>query len=177
MTFIKLCVNPVTISTQHTLYSKPCDIMRHNVTRRISVIQFTGCSDMLQGCLTIGFCRESHISYSLISISTPEGRSNLIKASMVLGPGSRISIKRLCVRISKCSNDSLSTKVERCIGRMFFSVGSRTGPEIRAPVRLTVSTIFAADWSKTRWSNARRRIRTLSRRMVNGAPRTSRGEG
>ena len=28
-----------------------------------------------------------------------------------------------------------------------FSVGSGTGPETRAPVRLAVATIFSEDWS------------------------------
>ncbi len=40
---------------------------------------------------------------SLISISTPAGKFNRISMSMVFASGSMMSIKRLCVRISKCS--------------------------------------------------------------------------
>ena len=36
----------------------------------------------------------------------------------------------------------------------FFSVGSGTGPATRAPVRVTVSTIFRAELSMTSWSYA-----------------------
>jgi len=46
--------------------------------------------------------------YILISMSTPLGRSSRISASMVLLVGSWMSIRRLCVRSSKCSMDSLS---------------------------------------------------------------------
>src|ERR1700686_3115001 len=46
---------------------------------------------------------------ALISTSTPGGRSSFISASTVSGGGSRISIRRLCVRISNCSRDFLST--------------------------------------------------------------------
>ncbi len=47
--------------------------------------------------------------YSLISTSTPGERSSFIKASTVCWVGSRISSSRLCVLISNCSRDFLST--------------------------------------------------------------------
>src|SRR5262245_19357497 len=53
---------------------------------------------------------------------------------------------------------------------MFFSVGSGTGPEIRAPVRRAVSTILVADWSMTWWSYAFRRILTFCRRILYRTP-------
>ena len=57
-----------------------------------------------------------------------------------------MSINRLCVRISKCSRESLSLNGERITQYTFFSVGSGTGPETVAPVRVAVSTIsLAAD--------------------------------
>src|SRR5690554_3649182 len=46
--------------------------------------------------------------YSLISISTPAGRSRRIKASTVLELGSKMSINLLWVLISNCSRESLS---------------------------------------------------------------------
>src|SRR5436190_12434612 len=72
-----------------------------------------------------------------------------------------MSIRRLCVRISKCSRESLSLKGERITQYTFFSVGSGTGPETVAPVRVAVSTIsFAAD-SIAEVSYAFRRMRIL----------------
>ncbi len=57
-----------------------------------------------------------------------------------------MSIRRLCVRISKCSRESLSLNGERITQYTFFSVGSGTGPDTLAPVRVAVSTIsLAAD--------------------------------
>jgi len=47
-----------------------------------------------------------------------------IKASTVFGVGSRMSISRLCVRISKCSRESLYLCGERMTQYTFFSVGS-----------------------------------------------------
>src|SRR5690606_9558170 len=44
---------------------------------------------------------------SLISMSTPAGRSSRMSESTVFGVGSMMSISRLCVRISKCSRESL----------------------------------------------------------------------
>src|SRR3984957_11193137 len=72
-----------------------------------------------------------------------------------------MSISRLCVRISKCSRESLSLNGERITQYTFFSVGSGTGPETLAPVRVAVSTIsFAAD-SIAEVSYAFRRMRIL----------------
>src|ERR1700722_8281411 len=79
--------------------------------------------------------------------------------STVLGVGSMMSISRLCVRISKCSRESLYLCGERMTQYTFFSVGSGTGPATRAPVRVTVSTIFRAELSMTSWSYALSRMR------------------
>src|SRR5215217_8077977 len=65
-----------------------------------------------------------------------------------------MSIRRLCVRISNCSRDFLSTWGERSTVHLFLEVGSGIGPATRAPVRLAVSTISDVDWSSTRWSYA-----------------------
>src|ERR1700756_2966840 len=70
-----------------------------------------------------------------------------------------MSISRLCVRISKCSRESLYLCGERMTQYTFFSVGSGTGPATRAPVRVTVSTIFRAELSMTSWSYAFSRMR------------------
>src|SRR5580693_7051621 len=70
-----------------------------------------------------------------------------------------MSISRLCVRISKCSRESLYLCGERMTQYTFFSVGSGTGPATRAPVRVTVSTIFRAELSMTSWSYALSRMR------------------
>src|SRR5579864_773018 len=87
---------------------------------------------------------------ALISTSTPAGRSSFISASTVCGVGSRMSSKRLCVRISNCSRDFLSTCGERSTQYLFFIVGSGIGPAICAPVRRAVSTISPVDWSRMR---------------------------
>src|ERR1700691_711049 len=72
-----------------------------------------------------------------------------------------MTISRLCVRISKCSRESLSLNGERITQQTFFSVGSGTGPDTVAPVRVAVSTIsFAAD-SIAEVSYAFRRMRIL----------------
>src|SRR5271155_2500542 len=72
-----------------------------------------------------------------------------------------MSIRRLCVRISKCSRESLSLNGERMTQYTFFSVGRGTGPDTLAPVRVAVSTIsFAAD-SIAEVSYAFRRMRIL----------------
>src|SRR5205085_12030550 len=103
---------------------------------------------------------------ALISTSTPAGRSSFISASTVCGVGSKMSISRLCVRISNCSRDFLSTCGERRTVHLFFAVGSGIGPASRAPVRFAVSTISVVDWSSTRWSYALRRMRILSLNMA-----------
>ena len=65
--------------------------------------------------------------------------------STVFGVGLWMSIRRLCVRTSKCSRESLSMKGPRITQYTFFSVGSGTGPVIVAPVRWAVSTIWVAE--------------------------------
>src|SRR3712207_4610912 len=84
-------------------------------------------------------------SYNLISISTPAGKLSFIKALIVCWLGSNTSIKRLCVRISNCSCESLSINGERIT--LYFStlVGNGTGPATSAPVRSAASTICLAD--------------------------------
>src|SRR5215211_3743192 len=72
-----------------------------------------------------------------------------------------MSIRRLCVLISKCSWESLSLKGDFTTAYTFFSVGSGTGPETLAPVRVAVSTISLAAASMAEWSYAFRRIRIL----------------
>src|SRR5438270_572981 len=99
-------------------------------------------------------------------MSTPAGRSRRISESTVLGVGSRMSISRLCVRISKCSRESLYLCGERMTQYTFFSVGSGTGPATCAPVRVTVSTIFRAELSMTSWSYALSRMRIFCPAMA-----------
>src|SRR5271156_884280 len=82
---------------------------------------------------------------ALISTSTPGGRSSFISASTVSGVGSRMSMSRLCVRISNCSRDFLSTCGERRTVQRLITVGSGIGPATSAPVRLAVSTISRVD--------------------------------
>src|SRR3979409_452992 len=72
-----------------------------------------------------------------------------------------MSISRLWVRISKCSRESLSLNGERITQYTFFSVGSGTGPETVAPVRVAVSTISLAAVSIAVWSYDFRRMRIL----------------
>src|SRR6185312_9291858 len=88
----------------------------------------------------------------LISTSTPAERSSFISASSVCCVGSRMSSRRLCVRISNCSRDFLSTCGERSTQYLLIFVGSGMGPATLAPVRLAVSTISPADWSRSLWS-------------------------
>src|ERR671910_2180363 len=73
-----------------------------------------------------------------------------------------MSISRLCVLISNCSRDFLSTCGERSTVHLLIDVGSGIGPARRAPVRFAVSTISVVDWSSTRESYALSRIRILS---------------
>src|SRR5439155_17842678 len=51
--------------------------------------------------------------HSLMSMSTPAGRSSRMSESTVFGVGEWMSISRLCVRTSKCSRESLSLNGER----------------------------------------------------------------
>src|SRR2546426_4836644 len=85
---------------------------------------------------------------ALISISTPDGRSSFVRASMVVAFGSRMSISLLCVRISNCSRDFLSLCGERRTQYLFLTVGSGIGPATCAPVLFAVETISLADWSR-----------------------------
>src|SRR5947207_12378666 len=95
-------------------------------------------------------------------MSTPAGRwSSRWGESTVFGVGCRMLISRLCVRISKCSRESLSLNGLRITQYTFFSVGSGTGPETDAPVRVAVSTISLAAVSIAEWSYALRRMRIL----------------
>src|SRR2546423_708570 len=70
-----------------------------------------------------------------------------------------MSMRRLCVRTSKCSRESLSLNGLRITQYTFFSVGRGTGPVIVAPLRCAVSTICWADRSSCWWSYPLRRIR------------------
>src|SRR5487761_76902 len=81
---------------------------------------------------------------ALISMSTPDGKSSLVSASMVEPVGSRISTSLLWVRISNCSRDFLSAWGERSTQYLFLTVGSGIGPATCAPFRLAVETISAA---------------------------------
>src|SRR6202043_2739744 len=97
-----------------------------------------------------------------ISMSTPAGRwSKRCSESTVFGVGWWMSMSRLWVRISKCSRESLSLKGDRITQYTFFSVGSGTGPETVAPVRVAVSTISLAAVSIAVWSYDFRRMRIL----------------
>jgi hypothetical protein len=95
--------------------------------------------------------------------------------STALGVGSTMSMRRLWVRISKCSRLSLYLWGERMTHTTFFSVGSGTGPTTVAPARVTVSTILRAEVSMTSWSYDFSRMRifcpaistlSLSRRLT-----------
>src|SRR3954462_6551107 len=77
-----------------------------------------------------------------------------------------MSSKRLCVRISNCSRDFLSVCGDRSTLYLLILVGSGIGPAILAPVRLAVSTISPADWSRSLWSYALRRMRMRGVVMV-----------
>src|SRR6201987_6293075 len=94
--------------------------------------------------------RNSYFVTVLISTSTPAGRSSFISAATVCCVGSRMSIRRLGVRISKASRDFLSTWGERRTQYLFFMVGSGMGPATWAPVRLAVSTISPVAGASTR---------------------------
>jgi hypothetical protein len=71
-----------------------------------------------------------------------------MRESTVWGVGSTMSRRRLWVRISNCSREVLSTCGERRTVQRLITVGSRTGPATRAPVRRTVSTISFTDRSR-----------------------------
>ena len=91
-------------------------------------------------------------------MSTPAANCSRRSSSIVCGVGSMTSIRRLCVRISNCSRESLSINGERITVHVLRSVGSGIGPRTSAPVRPAVSMIRRAASSSTRWSYAFRRI-------------------
>src|SRR2546423_10683740 len=99
--------------------------------------------------------------WTLISTSTPAGRSSLVNASIVCERESRMSISRLCVFSSNCSRLFLSMCGLRSTVHICRLVGSGIGPETCAPVFSAVRTMSAAAWSISAWSNALRRIRIL----------------
>jgi hypothetical protein len=86
-------------------------------------------------------------TYALISTSTPEGKSNLLRASTVLEEEVKISNKRLCVANWNCSRLFLFACGERNTVKMRLCVGKGIGPVTTAPVLRTVFTIFSADLS------------------------------
>src|SRR3990172_358703 len=90
--------------------------------------------------------------YSLISMSTPAGSCSRISVSTVRDDGSMMSMRRLCVRISNCSPESLSTNGDLLTVNFLISVGRGIGPATDTPVRSAASTICSADWSRMRWS-------------------------
>src|SRR5213082_3349936 len=99
--------------------------------------------------------------WTLISTSTPAGRSSLVSASIVCERESRMSISRLCVFSSNCSRLFLSMCGLRSTVHSCRLVGSGIGPETWAPVFSAVRTMSAAAWSISAWSNALRRMRIL----------------
>ena len=58
-----------------------------------------------------------------------------------------MSMRRLWVRRSNCSLESLYLWTARRMVTTSFLVGRGMGPDTDAPVRLAVSTIFSALWS------------------------------
>src|SRR5438046_3809876 len=96
---------------------------------------------------------------TLISTSTPAGKSSFVRASTVCDLESRMSISRLCVFSSNCSRlFSSMCGLRSAVPRWRF-VGSGIGPETWAPVFSAVRTMSAAAWSISAWSNALRRMR------------------
>src|SRR4051794_16747155 len=97
-------------------------------------------------------------TYALIFTKTPAGTTRRLSASMVRAVGSKMSITRLCVRISNCSRDFLSMCGDRSTVYRSIRVGTGMGPQTRALVRLACSTISRAEASRARWSYASIRI-------------------
>src|SRR5438034_1279501 len=108
-------------------------------------------------CRSVRSCRYS----TLISTSTPAGRSSFVSASTVCERESRMSISRLCVFSSNCSRLFLSMCGLRSTVHSCRLVGNGMGPETCAPVFSAVRTMSAAAWSISAWSNALRRMRIL----------------
>src|SRR5262249_11996589 len=96
--------------------------------------------------------------YALIFTNTPAGTTRRLSASTVRAVGSKMSITRLCVRISNCSRDFLSICGLRSTVYRSMRVGTGIGPQTRALVRLAWSTISFAEASRARWSYASIRI-------------------
>src|SRR5688500_7071862 len=87
---------------------------------------------------------DGHCYSTLISTSTPAGRSSFVSASMVCGRESLMSMSRLWVRSSNCSRLFLSTcGLRNTVQRSVFT-GSGMGPDTCAPVFSAVRTISAA---------------------------------
>ena len=99
----------------------------------------------MPGPYSAGHVHSLHLPNALISTSTPAGRSSFISASTVCCVGSSMSNSRLCVRISNCSRDFLSTCGERNTVVILRDVGSGMGPATVAPVLFAVSTISVVD--------------------------------
>src|SRR5699024_3759791 len=118
------------------------------------------------GLLAGQFVAHVHHPQSLISMLTSAGRSRRMSESTAFGVGSTMSIRRLCVRISKCSRESLYLWGERITQNTFFSVGSGTGPTTVAPALETVSTILRAEGSITSWSYDLSRMRIVCPAMA-----------
>ena len=70
-------------------------------------------------------------NYALILISTPAGRVRVFNASIVLPVGFKISMRRLCVRISNCSRDLRSMFGERKTVNFSQLVGRGIGPAMQ----------------------------------------------
>src|SRR3954470_752355 len=92
---------------------------------------------------------DAHRYSTLISTSTPAGRSSLVSASMVCGRESLMSMSRLWVRSSNCSRLFLSTCGLRSTVHRSVLTGKGMGPETCAPVFSAVRTMSAAAWSRT----------------------------
>src|SRR5712692_807412 len=97
-------------------------------------------------------CR--HRYSTLISTSTPAGRSSLVSASIVWGRESLMSSSRLWVRSSNCSRLFLSMCGLRSTVHRSVFTGSGIGPETCAPVFSAVRTMSAAARSRTTWPKA-----------------------
>jgi len=105
------------------------------------------------------FWKNDYIIFT--SILTPDGSERFVRASTTFGLGLRMSITRLCVRISNCSRASLCTNVERLTVYFLISVGSGIGPTTVASKRIAVSMICLVLASRILCSYARTRMRSL----------------
>ena len=84
-----------------------------------------------------------------MEISTPAGTLSLVNESIVFAVGSNMSTKRLWVRNSKCSLESLSTCGDLITQNLLMLVGKGTGPATADPVLSAASRICWADKSNT----------------------------